>query len=97
MHLCIVMLQYERKIPDVKISPNAVKGSYRVHYPRTDFTGPLKADLVSMDGSIVNVLVTVELTTEGDVDVLISNPNSGIYYLRVLDGRTSIIKKIIVQ
>ena len=81
----------------VSISPNAAKGSFRVQYPRTGFTGSLNANLMSMDGAELDVPVNVQLTNAGELDITISNPSSGIYYLRIVDGKTSVMKKIIVQ
>jgi hypothetical protein len=81
----------------VSISPNAVKGSFRVHYPRTNYAGALRANLMGTDGAVLDVPVYVRLTENGDVDITISNPNAGIYYLSIVDGKTNVIKKIIVQ
>ena len=81
----------------VSVSPNAVKGSFRVQYPRAGFTGSLNAYLMSMDGVELDVPVYVHLTNSGELDITISNPSSGIYYLRIVDGKTSVMKKIIVQ
>jgi hypothetical protein len=86
-----------KKIPLVSVSPNAVKGSFRVYYPRTGFSGPLRAHLIGSDGSMLDVPIYVQMTNGGEVDITISNPNSGIYYLRIMDGKTSVLKKIIVQ
>jgi hypothetical protein len=87
----------KKKIPIMSISPNAAKGSFRVHYPRTSFTDALHAQLMSMDGRLIDVPVNVEFTNGGEVDITISNPSSGIFYLHIVDGRTSVLKKIIVQ
>jgi hypothetical protein len=87
----------KKKIPVVSISPNAVKGSFRVLYPRTDFAGVLRASLMRMDGVLLDVPIEVQITDNGGVDVMISNPSSGIFYLRIMDGKTSVVKKIIVQ
>lgn len=87
----------KKKIPMVSVSPNAVKGSFRVLYPRTSFSGALRAHLMGMDGAVLDVPVEVQLTNGGELDITISNPSSGIFYLRLMDGKTSVVKKIIVQ
>ncbi len=87
----------KKKIPVISVSPNAVKGSFRVYYPRTSFSGPLRAHLIGSDGSMLDVPIAVQMTNGGEMDITIANPNSGIYYLRIMDGKTSVLKKIIVQ
>ena len=87
----------KKKLPVVSVSPNAAKGSFRVYYPRTSFTGYLQASLMGIDGVVLDVPVDVQLTNGGELDITIANPNSGIFYLRIMDGKTSVMKKIIVQ
>jgi len=87
----------KKKTPVISISPNAAKGSFRVYYPRASFAGSLKASLMSMDGTLLDVPIEVQITHSGEVDITISNPSSGIFYLRIMDGKTSVVKKIIVQ
>lgn len=86
-----------KKFPLISVSPNAVKGSFRVHYARTSFSGALQADLMGIDGTILDVPVDVHLTSGGELDITIANPNTGIFFLRIMDGKTSVMKKIIVQ
>jgi hypothetical protein len=81
----------------VSVSPNAAKGSFRVYYPRAEFTGTLSAHLLRIDGEVLDIPIEVQTTAGGEVDIKISNPSSGIFYLRIVDGRTSVVKKIIVQ
>lgn len=87
----------KKKIPFVSISPNAVKGSFRVLFPRSGYHGRLKADLMGSNGALLNVPIHIQMTNDGEIDVSISNPQSGIFYLRILDGKTCVVKKIIVQ
>lgn len=87
----------KKKFPVISISPNAAKGSFRVYYPRTNFSGALQATLMAMDGSVLDVPVTIHLTSDGELDIAITHPSSGIFYLRIMDGKTSVMKKIIVQ
>lgn len=87
----------QKKIPTVSVSPNAAKGSFRVLYPRTNLLGPLTAQLMGTDGIMLDVPIEVHMTHAGEVNVAISNPCSGIFYLRIMDGTTSVLKKIIVQ
>jgi len=91
------MIAEPKKKTVISISPNAVKGSFRVLYPMTDFAGVLRANLLGMDGGLLDVPIEVQITENGGVDVTISNPSSGIFYLRIMDGKTSVVKKIIVQ
>ena len=49
------------------------------------------------DGSMLDVPIYVQMTNGGELDITISNPNAGIYYLRIMDGKTSVLKKIILQ
>jgi hypothetical protein len=81
----------------VRVSPNAAKGSFRVYSPRAEFTGTLSAHLLRIDGEVLDIPIEVQTTAGGEVDIKISNPSSGIFYLRIVDGRTSVVKKIIVQ
>jgi hypothetical protein len=87
----------KKRVPLISVSPNAAKGSFRVYYPRTSFAGPLKAQLLGSDGAMLDIPIEVNATAGGDVDITIANPSSGIFYLRILDGKTSVVKKIIVQ
>ncbi len=81
----------------VSVSPNAAKGSFRIYYPRTDLKGVLTASLMRTDGEILDIPIEVHTAQGGEVDIKITNPSSGIFYLRIVDGRTSVMKKIIVQ
>ena len=62
-----------------------------------EFRGSPRASLMGSDGSLLDVPIEIQLTTSGEIDVMISNPSSGIFYLSIMDGRTSVVKKIIVQ
>jgi len=86
-----------KKSTVISVSPNAAKGCFRVHYPRTDFSGVLSASLIRTDGELLDCPIEVRPTAGGDVDIRISNPSSGIFYLHIMDGKTSVMKKIIVQ
>jgi len=81
----------------VSVSPNAAKGSFRVYYPCAEFSGLLSAHLLRIDGELLDIPIEVQLTTGGEVDIKITNPSSGIFYLKIVDGKTSVMKKIIVQ
>lgn len=87
----------KKKSGMISVSPNAAKGSFRVYYPRTDFNGVLSASLLGINGELVDTPIEVQATHDGEVDIRISNPSSGIFYLRIMDGKTSVMKKIIVQ
>jgi hypothetical protein len=87
----------KKKTELISVSPNAVKGSFRVYFPRTDFSGAPQAHLLDMNGYVLDVPVAVQMTNSGELNIAISNPSAGIYYLRILDGKTSVVKKIIVQ
>lgn len=87
----------KKKSSVISVSPNAAKGSFRLYYPRTDLSGVLSATLLKTDGELLDIPIEVQSTSEGEVDIRISNPSSGIFYLHILDGKTSVMKKIIVQ
>ena len=53
-----------KKIPVVSVSPNAVKGSFRVYYPRTNFSGPLRAHLIGSDGAMLDATVLTGTSPE---------------------------------
>jgi hypothetical protein len=81
----------------MRVSPNAVKGSFRVAYPWTTFRGGLTAKLLKADGEVLDTPVEIRMTQEDVADVLILEPKPGIFYLRIGDGKTSVMKKIIIQ
>ena len=81
----------------VDISPNAVKGSFKVRYPRIESNNEVSANLMDSEGRILDVEITINLTSEESVDITIANTESGIYHLKIFDGKTCVIKKIILQ
>lgn len=81
----------------VSISPNAINGSFRISYPRSGHNGQITADLLDAAGKVLDVDIRVDSTGEEQVDITISNTKSGIYHLKIFDGKTCVIKKIILQ
>ncbi|MDX1407023.1 MAG: T9SS type A sorting domain-containing protein [Saprospiraceae bacterium] len=81
----------------VEISPNAVKGSFRVRYPRIATNGDVRADLMDAAGNVLDISIDIDLTSAESMDITIGNTISGIYYLKIFDGKTCVIKKIILQ
>jgi hypothetical protein len=81
----------------VHVSPNAMKGSFRVSYPRVERNGRIDANLLDANGQALDVDIRVDGLDEERVDITISNTQSGIYHLKIFDGKTCVIKKIILQ
>ncbi|MDX1480013.1 MAG: T9SS type A sorting domain-containing protein, partial [Saprospiraceae bacterium] len=96
-HLAIVLLVKHQPNRIVDISPNAMKGSFRVRYPRMAQHGEVRADLLDAGGNVMDVNIDIDVTRGESMDITIANTSSGIYYLKIFDGKTCVIKKIILQ
>ncbi len=68
-----------------------------MRYPRLSESNVLEVDLLDANGAIMDVPIKV-LKHHGDVvDIVISDTVPGIYLLKIYDGKTFIIKRIILQ
>ena len=84
-------------IDDFHVSSNASRGIIKVRYPRLCTRDGLEVDLLDANGVVMNVPIQV-IKQDGDVvDIVISNTIPGIYLLKIYDGKTCIIKRIILQ
>ena len=45
----------------------------------------------------MDVNIDIDVTRGESMDITIANTSSGIYYLKIFDGKTCVIKKIILQ
>ena len=82
----------------VQVSPNAMQGSFKLFYPR--IPGPqsrVTAQLLDSRGNALDVNVEITFSPDGTLDLSVKHQDSGIYYLRIFDGETFVMKKIILQ
>jgi hypothetical protein len=84
-------------IDDFHVSSNASRGIIRVRYPRLCESKGLEVDLLDANGAAMDVPIRVLKHTGDIVDIAISDAIAGIYLLKIYDGKTCIIKRIILQ
>ncbi|RLD20704.1 MAG: hypothetical protein DRI69_05705 [Bacteroidetes bacterium] len=84
-------------IDDFHVSSNASRGIIRVRYPRLCTRSGLEVDLLDANGVVMEVPIRVIKHEDDVVDIVISNTIPGIYLLKIYDGKTCIIKRIILQ
>jgi hypothetical protein len=84
-------------IDDFHVSSNASRGIIRVRYPRLSERQTLEVDLLDANGAAMDVPIRVLKHEVDVVDIAISDAVPGIYLLKIYDGKTCIIKRIILQ
>jgi len=84
-------------IDDFHVSSNASRGIIRVRYPRLCTRNGLEVDLLDANGVAMDVPIHVLKQDSEVVDIEISNTIPGIYLLKIYDGKTCIVKRIILQ
>ena len=76
---------------------NAKKGMTRVRCVGIPAMQKVNFDLTDLNGSPVEFSVQLLEHASDAVEVALANMNSGIFYLKIFDGSTATIRRIILQ
>jgi hypothetical protein len=86
-----------KKLNPVSISPNSIKGSFRIRYPREAGNTDISVDLLDAGGIRIDVPIRINYRSRDSIDITIAHQFSGIFYLKIKDGQSYIFKKLILQ
>jgi len=76
---------------------NAKKGMTRVRYVGLPTMKKVSFDLTDLNGLPVEAPVNLLEHAADAIEVTIANMQSGIFYLKIFDGTTATIRRIILQ
>ena len=86
------------KIGAVNLLHQIDADTVKLKYPRQgDQRTRVRVQLISPMGEEINVPIEVRNITSESIEITIKNRPTGIFYLRIQDGVSYIMKKIILQ
>ena len=80
-----------------RIVSNASKGITRVRYEGVPKMKRINVDVTDINGSPIEGSIRLLEHAADAVEFAITNMRSGIFYLKIFDGKTSTTRKIILQ
>ena len=80
----------------ISILPSQQQKRYMISSPNTDFTNNVQIDILDSTGNEISGSEAQKLSSNA-YEVNLTALPIGIYHLRVLDGETYFIKRIILQ
>ena len=80
----------------ISILPSQKHKRYTVTSPNTDFTNKIQIDILDSTGNEISGSTAQKLAANA-YEVNLTALPIGVYHLRVLDGETYFIKRIILQ
>lgn len=91
-------MQVMSKIGAVSFLHQIDAETVKLNYPRNgDERSTVSVQLINPMGDVVEVPIEVRNVTAESIEITIKNRPTGIFYLRIQDGISYIMKKIILQ